>query len=105
MVFGGGLVITAAQGRSYVISYVARKPPFSLGRRGLAECACACGHTSRRSDSLCLRKFSSICNANAVSNICAAPHALVQTKMVFQSRWIVVNLGSAVHSATHVRDV
>ena len=29
------------QGRSYVISYVARKPPFSRGRRGLAACACA----------------------------------------------------------------
>ena len=85
-----------------MISYVARKPPFSLGRRGLAACACAGIHTSKRSDSLCLRKFSSICNANAVSNICAAPHALMQTNIIIHSRWIAVNLGRAVHSDTRM---
>ena len=89
-------------GRSYVISYVARKPPFSLGRRGLAACACVRRHTSRRSDSLCFRKFSSLYNANAVSNICVVPHALMQTNIVFHSRWIAVNLWSAVHSDTRI---
>ena len=75
------------QGRSYVISYVARKLPFSLGRRGLASCACSRRHTSRFSD-----KFSSLCHANAVSNnVCAAPHALIQTNIADIQLAIAVN--------------
>ena len=37
----GHFVWHRLQGRSYVISYVARKPPSSWGRRGLAAYACA----------------------------------------------------------------
>ena len=55
------------QGRSYVISYVARKPRM---------CAQTC--TSRLSRSVCFQKCSSLCNANAVSRE-VAPHVLMHS--------------------------
>ena len=60
---GGG------QGRSYVISYVARKPPFSRGRRGLSTFACARRHTPRRlhTSPPIVYNYSRLCNANVVS--------------------------------------
>ena len=53
--------------------------------------------------SLFLRKFSSLCNTNAVSNICAAPHALMQTNIVFHLR-LQSTLGTLC-TLTHVWDV